>query len=521
MILKYNEFITNKNSIQETHHPENQKPKDVSLILTNFEELINNFLNKSGNIFSDILSCENSIFVLKPSVELEDPFKKNFLQKMLQTYQRDFVVDYVFMNGAITINNVLGIVQDKGFKPVKCYYDSNDEDLVVQLDFEGNIQQITKPIKESFEDNKVKLITEGAKVGFAIFPLTKKEMFSKDAEEVFAIVKKYYTKYKIAWDAPLALNFKKPKKIKIRRSLNNPHFLKYITDNGLKLDKETSNRYKTISIDWGDGSRGGLGAFSKGYSFEANFENDLKKYVAEGFAANTEYNYKDLTEKFVDMYLQDAKDITIQDTSSTNTTRELTFGGDVLVDTAMANDKLSDIIVKHDDQTEFVSLKYGETINYIGCGVTKILKAKEIASGIVIDKNGLALLEMLGIENSMFCRVFNEYGDLNFKQYHKTIEPSENFKKFVASGFGKDYTIVHLFSKKFEVFEVNDDFIKNIVYNMSSITLAYGGITGSGKRVDLIFTIGNKYKIIISIRNQSGGIYPTHITSLYSPIKVK
>lgn len=513
-------------------------------------EFFDRIYKKTGNKVLLIVPKQNVPNIDNP---LSNDVQKSTLDAILSNCVS--VVDYVLHNGTISITNILGTIKSYGFEPVGCIYCKDSEFFENELQ-NFNIEKHILPISENsllaknlfealvndedyfktkipkfLEDRttdyrncleKVGMITEGAKVGFAIFPILKKEMKTEDLKNLFSIIKTYYTKTKTAWDTPISLNDKKPNKVKLRRSLRHPHFEKYAQENGISLLKDTSNKFGKLSIDWGDGSRGGLGSFSKGYSFEANFENDLKKYVAEGISETVEFAYKELTTTFVQKYLKDVTEIQIFDTSATNTTRELEFSSDmVLIDTDNANDKLSDITLKTDNVKQYLSLKYGKTINYIGCGVTRVLKAKEIANGFIIDKNGLILLDVLGIDNAMFCRVFNEYGDLNFKQFHKVVEPTQKLKDFVASGFGIDYTIVHLYDRSFDIVDVDKEFIQTYIDNMSSVTIGYGGISGIGKRVDLIFTLGNKYKIIISIRNQAGGLYPTHITSIYTPITVK
>ena len=63
-------------------------------------------------------------------------------------------------------------------------------------------------------------------------------------------------------------------------------------------------------------------------------------------------------------------------------------------------------------------------------------------------------------------------------------------------------------------FENIDSKYTNTSSNISAPIIYYGGLGGSGKRVDITFE-SPTYKFKINIRNKQGGLYPSHIMCDY------
>jgi hypothetical protein len=131
----------------------------------------------------------------------------------------------------------------------------------------------------------------------------------------------------------------------------------------------------------------------------------------------------------------------------------------------------------------------------------------------------VALLETFGIDNELFCRVFNEYREdktgTNFTEYHKATNDYDKEKLFnlVESGIGTGYFMLKG-GKKTEFFFVGDEYNKQASEPISGIEIQYGGKTGTGKRIDIVFE-SEKYRFKINIRNKQGKLYPSHIMCDY------
>jgi hypothetical protein len=176
-----------------------------------------------------------------------------------------------------------------------------------------------------------------------------------------------------------------------------------------------------------------------------------------------------------------------------------------------------------------LSLKYNETLTFFNAGTKSrnqdltIFPEDEIIDGKITNPRGVALLEMLGIDNELFCRVFNEYKEdqsgTNFKEFHREETPDQNkLNQLMLSGIGSGYYMVKGSDRgSFDFFLIDDEYLKKAAEPTSKVFVEYGGSGGFAKRVNVKFTTG-KYKISINIRNKQGGIAPTHIMADYKPI---
>lgn len=516
MIKRFKEYILEK---------ENKKVNvfvgDLKLITEKHIDFFNKIYENTG--------CK--IFMVHRQPKYYNPLNFDF-PKTLDAIKtnNDSVIDYVFDNGSIKLSNILGILKDKNFEVYKWLCLDGEQlefDDVEVADFDiAYIEDLISKIvsNESVKNEIPNYILESinypileSKTGYSIFPVHTKEIADTDIKELYKIIRDYYKKGKIAWDAPISLNSKFPKKLKIRRALNNPHFKSYMDKNGIKLDKATNNRFKGIIIDWGDGSRGGNGIFSKGFSFESNLENDLKRFVAEGLTSS-EFFYKDLVIDLVKRFeLEKATKIEVTDTSVNDTYRPLKLvGGMILIDDTNSASKIADLTLNVNEGERYLSLKYAAgTVAFFNIGVAKILSPKEIANGLITNAQGKALLETFNLDNETFCSVFNNYGDVNFKDKHIRFKPTNEISTFLKSGFGNGYTMINLLKKGFAVSEVNDDFLRKNSNIVSDVLIRYGGSSGDGKRIDIMFST-EEYDFLLAIRNKQGGLYPSHIICNYS-----
>ena len=273
---------------------------------------------------------------------------------------------------------------------------------------------------------------------------------------------------------------------------------------------------------------GGASA-NKGVAFEFQIVDDLNNFKSEV----NEFTHQKLVEEIIKEFGLTTDNFIVKAVGGQNQKRSLIFlptgpqlttpGNQSIAET------LADLIIYKDNKPIYLSLKYNETLTFFNAGTKSrneelvIFSDADVASGKIDNPRGIALLEMLGIDNELFCRVFNEYKEdgsgTNFKEYHKNETPDqEKLNNLMLSGIGSGYYMVKGSDKgTFDFFLIDNDYLKKAAEPTSGIFVEYGGAGGVAKRVNVKFTTG-KYKITINIRNKQGGIAPTHIMADYKPI---
>ena len=262
---------------------------------------------------------------------------------------------------------------------------------------------------------------------------------------------------------------------------------------------------------------------NKGVAFEEQVVNDLNNYKKE----ISEFTHQKLVEEIIKEFDLKVDNFSVKAVGGKNQKRSLKFtpNGPIIStpDGQSIAQTLADLIIVKDTDILYLSLKYNETLTFFNAGTKSIFSDAEVASGKITNPNGVALLEMLGIDNELFCRVFNEYSEdgegTNFKSEHKNEEPDqEKLNNLMLSGIGSGYYMVKgSDTGAFDFFLIDDEYLKKAAKPTSGIFVEYGGAGGTAKRVNVKFTTG-KYKITINIRNKQGGIAPTHIMADYKPI---
>ena len=186
-------------------------------------------------------------------------------------------------------------------------------------------------------------------------------------------------------------------------------------------------------------------------------------------------------------------------------------------------EKLTDITLVHANGSEtYLSLKYGPSVTFINAGVAKDhFIQDEMKEGLVKSESGKAILDAFGIDNSKFCKVFNDYGKTGGK---KPVDPHKEtisfnstlLKPLLQTAIGANYWMIHaLENGKVFMWEVSKQ--RNTQYAKISgdATIFYGGIQGRGKRIDVQFS--NQYfDFQMNIRNKQSGLYPSHIMLDYT-----
>lgn len=267
---------------------------------------------------------------------------------------------------------------------------------------------------------------------------------------------------------------------------------------------------KTINIYLAGGA-----SANKGIAFEEQVAQDLKNYN-EGIE---EFTHPELTREIIDTFKLRPGEFEVKPEGDKNQKRPLKFTPDgPIIDYSGESvaATLTDLTIVA-DKTYYVSLKFGSTLTFFNAGVAaNVFPAKEVESGEVTNPSGVSLLKMLGIDNKLFCRVFNEYGQTNFKQYHETTNDFDKTKLFnlVHSGIGSGYWMLKGDRNKYSFYEITEQYAKDAATPTSGITIQYGGDSGDGKRVDISFE-SKEYKFKLNIRNKQGGLYPSHIMCDY------
>lgn len=355
--------------------------------------------------------------------------------------------------------------------------------------------------------------------GYSIFPTSTQEIQNDDIRQLFETTVHYCKSKGILINDPIALNSNEPNRVKIVRALDTESFKSFMNKNGVSFRKYTG-KYNSVSICFGNGSRGGRGAASKGFEYEDTVFEDLKKYAANRQIDDT-YNDSDTLRKIVEILNLSSKTVQVYKESESNTKRPFIFGDNIKIGNEQhitdVGKSLSDITVVADNEVYYLSLKVGPTTTFINAGVRSFLNPIEIKTGHITNPNGVNFLNTFGIDNELFCRVFNEYGKTDFSKYNKSYKIG-NISSILSTGIGAGYLMVHKL-KNTKVFHVDSDYNqRNSTPLDNHVNIYYGGKSGDSKMI-LIELETEDYKFNCTIRNSSGRIgdstYPTHFYMLY------
>lgn len=343
-------------------------------------------------------------------------------------------------------------------------------------------------------------------------PKSKAELLKiKNGEALLSLYEKIVKEFKIT--DPFAFDMSVPSKVKIMRSLEGNLNIKTIKVTGW-------------SLSFGNGSRGNAGLGNKGNLYETELTESLNEYIFG--------NYEDINIAHKDSVLNIVKHIPndyylsgVSLDGGLNQKRPLQISSNrIVVGTSSSWDigsTVTDITLtvtnkKNKQQTKkiYLSLKYGSTVTLVNAGVGKYLKESEIKQGLIQNKEGQALLELLNIENSQLCSVFNNYtGTGSGKEVvniTSNLKSNNMFKEFIRSVIGYGYILVHKEGSKTHVLEITEQVLEDML-TIKNAEVQYP-TNGSAKRVDVIIKM-NGIDIKLVIRNKSGAVYPSHILADY------
>jgi hypothetical protein len=312
---------------------------------------------------------------------------------------------------------------------------------------------------------------------------------------------------------PLAIDTANPKKVKIHRSLSGEDL------NLKEIGKETNT-----SLNFGNGSRGNMGASNRGLAFERYLSKDLLLY-AQTRNPNGDYKYPIFMREFINKYLRKYKEIEVVDEGALNKPRPLVFKGSDIYVGGLPSDigaTVTDITLKTEKEPLYLSLKMGGTVTFFNSGIKKILPDSDYKKGKITNKLGLNLLDLFAIDPDRFVSIFSEYDEnkstAKGQKQEENVYTKVNIQKltrFLASGVGYGYYLIHAKSASKDNISYLYLDQKSLYDNVKpeSIVVKYP-VGGSAKRVDIVIET-KMFTFKINIRNKQGGKYPSHIMCDY------
>jgi len=213
----------------------------------------------------------------------------------------------------------------------------------------------------------------------------------------------------------------------------------------------------------------------------------------------------------------------VEDTGGRNTSRPIRASeGSLYIapnDHTQHGALLSDIDVHHiSGQTSHLSLKYGATLTFMNAGVGKTLTEKEMKTGAITNIQGKNILAAFGIDEAMFCDVFNEYGNKKFPSIKTTLNTNQRSlcRNLLSTGVGSGYWMVHgQPDNSVHFYYMSAAKNKTASSPPTEVLINYGGSRGNGKRVDVQFS-NTYFDFKLNIRNKQRGLYPSHIMLDYT-----
>jgi hypothetical protein len=312
---------------------------------------------------------------------------------------------------------------------------------------------------------------------------------------------------------PIAINMDNPKQVKIHRDLD-----------GMFDLSELKKKY-SLSITYGNGSRGNRGANNRGNFFETVLAGDIELYI-ETRDEGADYVYKDFMREFISSTLSKHRDIQVKIEGGLNKPRPLRISGSKI---RIQNDTISDIgatvtdiTVLCDGQPYYLSLKLGSTITLFNVGVTKYLTAKDIEIGKITNRQGASFLDLFGIDHKKYIETFQKYdpksGVKNQPEYENVMGRvnTREIETFLETGIGYGYYFVHAKNAKPGApihYMYMDKATAQRSVKIQSMVVKYPK-PGSAKRIDIQIETPN-FSFKVNIRNKQGGVTPTHIMCDY------
>lgn len=309
---------------------------------------------------------------------------------------------------------------------------------------------------------------------------------------------------------PLAIDPGMPKQPKLTRMLSTKEDL-----------RKLNSMYKPLTIKFGNGSRGNRGTGNRGLLFERELSDDINRWIA-GEEVKSQINKKIIDDLINEYQIDKWPEIFVDEEGAENKPRPLVFSGSkILISPGLVDigAVVTDITLRKGSNKSapagaYLSLKYSALVAFFNAGVRKYLRDSEIEKGMIKDSNGLKLLDMFGIDNALFCSVFNGRGK-EFKSYDVTKSVNKsNLEALIKSGIGYGYYMVHQLSKSKIINKKVTEEYRNKASKVEKVVVYYGGKSGTGARVDIVVTTPT-YELKFNFRNKQGGKYVSHLMCEY------
>lgn len=326
-------------------------------------------------------------------------------------------------------------------------------------------------------------------------------------------------------------NFKGP-----QAKRNFDYIFNYIKTNKkitINLEGKVENRKQKISIsdiektsEFGGQAANSGGKINKGILFEKNLEQDLLQWQLKGEMGDYHYKKflidffkekKGALEKVLGEGVLNKKRPIMKDSkglyvSQLGRPRNLDVGSTV-----------TDITLKIKNQREpiYLSLKSTNTVTFFNSGIKKFFTRDDIQSGTIQTEMGKELLHLFGLDSVRFCQVFNKYTGIKSTEKQKGVEVKlnsemkKNLKEFTKTVIGYGFELIHEDNRGVIHWRTMDERTLDRASTIESLHVYYGGISGAGKRIDIIAETPI-YTLKFNIRSKDGGILPTHMMCDYT-----
>lgn len=338
-------------------------------------------------------------------------------------------------------------------------------------------------------------------MAYDFFPKSERELANKikgfpadNQAEIVRLFNFLKTKFR-GLDTPINLDMKKPSNVNVSRQL----------DGDIRIaDVSSGAQLKKVKLKFGNGSSGNRGAKNRGNLFEEQFTNGLLDWWAgrpvDGKMLKA---IEDLDKTY---NLSDSKTFVVKVVGGENTKRPLQFDSGIYLANpkGQGNDvgqSVTDITLETDKGPIFLSLKLGGTTTFFNVGVRTILTPQEIQKGQITNEKGLQLLNLFGIDQEKFCKIFT--GDLPGGDVVKNAPYNKPaMTKLMESGIGFNYHIIHKFPARI-LSKKMDKAAMQRAAKTGDLTIFYGGKGGNGKRIDMEFASAT-YSFKLNIRDTQG-----------------
>jgi hypothetical protein len=257
---------------------------------------------------------------------------------------------------------------------------------------------------------------------------------------------------------------------------------------------------------------------NKGIKFEKDFYKVLNEQLS-GEMSSKKYSRE------VDHILQECAKkegspvVGVEDDGGKNQSRPIAVqGGQLYISPnnhKKHGEKLTDLTLIHaNDAKSFLSLKFSSTLTFMNAGVGQIFTRKDMENGKITTNIGKQIIETFGLDETEFCEVFTQYGKKKFSSTKVSMN-NNKLKKFLQTCIGSNYWMVHgMEGGKVYFWEMSSTKNPQYASITGDVEVQYGGKSGSGKRIDIVFS--NQYfDFKVNIRNKQGGLYPSHIMCDY------